>query len=273
MITKVKINNKKNSPIPHISDLTIFDKHNEFDFKPGINIIVGPNGSGKSTLLKLIERYLLIETDSQSFNNLSALFKIGCISESSFFDGVDVYSDYKLSSFRFVHMDELSKGRSDKWLSSIENFQASYMAMNSSTGEAVKVALMRLFQRMFSEKAELKFPLKDIEYNIEHGNPVWQDYAKRYKEYIEKHRIPFNRSDAEYTVFLDEPDRNLDIFNINEIYPILSQRKEHTQIVAVIHNPLLIYKLSKIDGINWIEMEEGYVNKIKNAIKTLIEWH
>lgn len=31
--------------------------------------------------------------------------------------------------------------------------------------------------------------------------------------------------------------------------------------IAIIHNPALIYKLSKLDCVNFIEMTEGYLNK------------
>lgn len=36
---------------------------------------------------------------------------------------------------------------------------------------------------------------------------------------------------------------------------------ESTQIIAIVHNPALIYKLSKLDCVNFIEMTEGYLNK------------
>lgn len=59
-----------------------------------------------------------------------------------------------------------------------------------------------------------------------------------------------------------EPDRNLDIDNIMDLYKVLSFHKPQTQIIAVIHNPALIYKLSKLDCVNFIEMTKGYLKKI-----------
>ena len=38
-----------------------------------------------------------------------------------------------------------------------------------------------------------------------------------------------------------------------------------TQLICVIHNPILIYKLSKLDYINFIELTEGYLNEIKEV--------
>lgn len=49
--------------------------------------------------------------------------------------------------------------------------------------------------------------------------------------------------------------------NIMQIYNVLSFHKPQTQIIAIVHNPALIYKLSKLDCVNFIEMTEGYLNK------------
>lgn len=57
-------------------------------------------------------------------------------------------------------------------------------------------------------------------------------------------------------------DRNLDIDNIMDLYKVLSFHKPQTQIIAVIHNPALIYKLSKLDHVNFIEMTKGYLKKV-----------
>ena len=42
-----------------------------------------------------------------------------------------------------------------------------------------------------------------------------------------------------------------------------------TQLICVIHNPILIYKLSKLDYINFIELTEGYLNEIKEVFNKL----
>lgn len=56
-------------------------------------------------------------------------------------------------------------------------------------------------------------------------------------------------------------ERVKDIDNIMQIYNVLSFHKPQTQIIAIIHNPALIYKLSKLDCVNFIEMTEGYLSK------------
>jgi hypothetical protein len=70
---------------------------------------------------------------------------------------------------------------------------------------------------------------------------------------------------------MDEPDRNLSIDNIDQIISILSYKKPNTQIIAVVHNPLIIYSLSKIDDkVNFIEMTKGYREKIIDKINDLV---
>lgn len=46
--------------------------------------------------------------------------------------------------------------------------------------------------------------------------------------------------DFEYTILMDEADRNLDVDNIMDLYNVLSFHKPQTQIIAVIHNPALV---------------------------------
>jgi ABC-type cobalamin/Fe3+-siderophores transport system ATPase subunit len=88
---------------------------------------------------------------------------------------------------------------------------------------------------------------------------------------VKEHRIKPIEEEKEITILMDEPDRNLSLDNIGHIKSILSFHKPQTQLIAVIHNPLLIYNLSKVKDINIIEMTEGYVHKVKSIIRTLIK--
>ena len=262
MITKIEIVDNTNTPLLYICDLNGFENGKTFEFKPGVNIIIGKNGSGKSTLLKLIEKYTLLDKDCHNQQLLSDLFKF---TGHKIKDGVRVYGDYKCSLFRLCHMDEMVQ--SDTALSSFENFGATYMSKHSSTGEGVIIALQTMFKKMFSANAKLLFPLNVIEDIAENSNDTWSERAKAYLEYVKNNTVDLK--EKEYTILIDEPDRNLDIENIKEIFCILGNRKENTQVIAVIHNPLLIYRLSKEKDVNFIEMEPGYLQKIKNEIDYL----
>ena len=51
---------------------------------------------------------------------------------------------------------------------------------------------------------------------------------------------------------------------------MLDFHKPHTQIIAVVHNPLLICALSKNPEVNFIEMTRGYVKNIRKMVKELV---
>ena len=260
MITKVVIKDNKNAPLHYLSDLSAFKNGKEYEFKSGVNIIVGKNGCGKTTLMKLIEKYCLVDKDECStgaYNgNISGLFALyGVNGFDAFYDGVDVYADYARNIFRLCHANER---QGEQVMEDFDTFTKFFTQIKSSTGEGVIVSLNSMFKRMFSEEANLTFDF----------DKVGERYPE-YGEYIKTHRIP-NELD-EITLLMDEPDRNLDIENIDQIKNILSFHKKHTQIIAVVHNPLLICALSKVPNVNFIEMTRGYVNKIKKLVKELIK--
>lgn len=168
-------------------------------------------------------------------------------------NGVDVYADFDKNTFRLCHKAEKSN---DDMMSSFSAFGEAFAQMHSSTGEGVSIALNSLFKRMFSADAKLKFDYDKV------GERV-----KTYGEYINSHRV---QSHNEWTIILDEPDRNLDIENIGQIKNILSFHKQNTQIIAVVHNPLLIYALSKKKKINFIELTPGYIDRVKKQINEIV---
>lgn len=255
MITEVYIKNNKNAPIRYLCDLENFKNGTRYTFKEGVNIIVGENGCGKTTLLNLIRHYLIVgktECDKGMFNgNINRL--MCALENTKMFDGVDVYADYERNTFRLCHTNEISNSGAMKDLNSFSTFVSQKTA---STGEGVSIALTSLFNMMFSKGAKLKFDYTQFD-------KLYPIYTK----YVSKHKIKGN----EWTILMDEPDRNLDINRIDEIKKVLSFHKEQTQIIAVVHNPLLIYSLTKNKEINFIEMTEGYIGKVCGIVDNLIK--
>ncbi len=255
MITKVVIRDNKKSPIGYLRELENFANGKEYIFKPGVNVVVGENGSGKTTLMKLIEAYLMVgysRCERGSYNsNVRRIFRYG----DKMSDGVDVYADYTKNTYRLSHSgervgEEAMRNRND--------FAALVEQNSSSTGEGVVVALNSLFNYMFGKDAELTFDYGQFK----------DGWTAPYYDYIEKHRVI---CDDEWTILMDEPDRNLSLENIGHIKVILSFHKPNTQIIAVVHNPLLIYVLSKKRCVNFIEMTDGYVDRVKKEINNLIK--
>lgn len=261
MVYKVAIKDNEKAPLHYLSDLDNFQNGMEYVFKPGVNLIVGENGCGKTTLMKLIQRYLLVGQQQCEEKNVAKLFEDYKLKNEEITDGVDVYADYATNIFRMAHPEEY-KGESGIGLQSFENFGTLGTMMHSSTGEGVTTAINTLWNLMFSGKASLSFPKLS----------GWRKerYAA-YMDYMKEHRIKPTEEEKEITILMDEPDRNLSLDNIKEIQGILSFHKPQTQLIVVIHNPLLIYSLSKVEDINIIEMTEGYVHKVKSIIRTLIK--
>lgn len=255
MVHKVKITNNKNSPIHYLPKLKAFKRSTEFIFKEGVNIIVGENGCGKTTLMNLIKKYLLVdftECNKGIFRgNINALYSN--LEHTELFDGVEVWADYHKNTFRLSHAGEKEQ---NKAVETLNDFGTMFSQKTSSTGEGVLIALNSLFKYIFSPEVKLTFDYEQFKKE----EPL-------YWKYIAQHQ----QEGKEYTILMDEPDRNLDLENIQQIRNILSFHKPETQIIAVIHNPLLIYSLSNNKEINFIEMTKNYISKVKKEIDLLIQ--
>ena len=139
---------------------------------------------------------------------------------------------------------------------------------DKSTGEKIKYEIYSLFELAFSNK-DIQFPIKEIIAQRDNSNDYWKERFNNLLKYYKSNSFTPTQDDFAYTFLIDEPDRNLDISNIDELYKVLSYQKEMTQLICVIHNPVLIYKLSKLDYINFIELTEGYLNEIKEVFNKL----
>lgn len=122
--------------------------------------------------------------------------------------------------------------------------------LRSITAKAQISAIGKFFDTVFSTR-DYKFP------DISDLNSELDIY---FKDHTIKAESPI------ITMLMDEPDRNLDLNNIKQLLNIFSYKKDDTQIIATIHNPLLIYKLK--DKVNIIDLTENYLNEIINFIKS-----
>ena len=260
MITSVKIKDNTKTPFEYVSDIEAFENGREFIFKPGVNVIIGENGSGKSTLLNIISMYALCEKSMCSEMPIEVLvFPPIFDDDDKVFDGIDISSDYAGKVFRLLSSTEMNK---DGILKNINNFDLYADSIKKSYGEKVVLSLESLFNLIFGQK-DYAFPIQDLVEYKKKSNAFWIKRIDSLLKYYKRNRITLTESSFEYTVLMDEPDRNLDIDNIMQIYNVLSFHKPQTQIIAIVHNPVLIYKLSKLDCVNFIEMTEGYLNKIR----------
>ena len=267
MIKSVIIDNNKNLPLKYSYKLESLKNGTRFDFTNGVNIIIGKNGSGKTTLLQNIASYLLCKHNYYSQLPNFAVFGEALKLNDLFNDnelkgGMKVKCDYAGVVYNYVPCYEKR-----------DNYDAYAIAnkmecANKSVGEKVKVELNSLFNIAFNNR-KVQFPIKELMSKRDSSNNLWKERFTNLLKYYKENSFVPTQDDFSFTFIIDEPDKNLDISNIDELYNVLSYQKEMTQLICVIHNPILIYKLSKLDYINFIELTDGYLEEIKNVFNKL----
>ena len=263
MIKSITIEDNKRLPLKYSYKLDSFKNGTEFNFINGINIIVGKNGSGKSTLLNNIASYLLCShsyySELPNFNTFGEVLKLDNLFEGTQLkDGMKIKCDYAGVIYNYTPSQQGSNNI---------NILSNYIECgNKSFGEKTKYEICALFDLAFSNK-NVQFPIKEIVIKRDSSNDYWKSRFNNLLKYYKENQL--DTEEFSYTFLIDEPDKNLDMENIEEIYKVLSYKKEMTQLICVIHNPILIYKLSKLDHVNWIELSNGYLGKIKKVFNEL----
>lgn len=267
MIESITITNNKDLPLQYSYKLDALKNGTKFNFINGINIIIGKNGSGKSTLLKNISYYLLCSSSYYSklpnFSTFGEALKIDDLfSNTELRDGMKIKCDYAGVVYNYIPYT--TQGMEFDSFACANRIECS----DKSIGEKTKYELYSLFNLAFSNR-DIQFPIKEIISQRDSSNDYWKDRFTSLLKYYKENAITVNPDEFSYTFLIDEPDKNLDVDNIDELYKVLSYQKEMTQLICVIHNPILIYKLSKLDYINFIELTGGYLDSIKDVFNNL----
>ena len=216
MIQEVFIKDPGNSTIKYLSKLKNFPEGRKFEFSPGVNIIVGPNGSGKTTLLKLLYDFTFTCYSPYSKTpNPSEQFSI--LEYEKFFkdengelkDGVQIKAYWAAMFFRYLPGSDLKPGSESK---SIGNLRLRVSSASSSTGEGTMEGIDYLFSEMFGRK-NYEFPLSELKRLKDSGDDYWAPRIENLLKYYKENNIEVTEKDFEFTVFMDEPDKNLDIEN------------------------------------------------------------
>jgi len=270
MIYSLEFKNKKKTPFNYIekgfSNDEKFILKKKYNFSEGINVLVGCNGSGKSTLLNLIKHYTLCGKSFSSDAGITSNMEFQqyfnfTTKKESLLDGVVITADYTNTFYNLRFIDNL---KSHNILEKFLNVGQYLNNQSLSDGEKNVAAIRLMLDEMFSGKNDGKFPVDQIKKNKDNTNDVWQNRCELLLGYYEKNHKDGNK----YTVIMDEPDRNLDLYNSKQIYGFLSKEREDTQIIAAIHNPTMIYKLSQLEHVNIIELTDGYVEDIVEFIES-----
>lgn len=231
MITSIRIDDNKKTPFKYIQKIKAFKNGSEFIFKPGVNVIVGKNGSGKSTLLNMISKYMLCEKKMCSELPSEALYFPDIFDDDKVLDGISIKSDYIGKVFHLLQQTEMRK---DDILDNINNLSLYMNVASRSSGEKNLHAMNSLFDFVFNQD-EYAFPIQKLMEFKKKSNEFWANRIDNLLKYYKDNHVVLMEKDFEYTILMDEPDRNLDIDNIMDLYKVLSFHKPQTQIIAVIH--------------------------------------
>ena len=238
---------------------------NGIQFNPYINILIGPNGSGKSTVLNLLN-YIFFCT--QSFESEYEVTSLG--SRTKLLDNLDIYpsvtikANYDRSVFHLYHMlfeNTIGEDLAFKNRSTVSQF----MNLKSrSHGQNMIDDVYRLLHILF-EKGRKFYTVNEL---IDAGIKDLKSFKEQNtaKDYYQANN---DTSGTKATIIMDEPDQGLDVLNIKEIYPILSDKRDDIQIIVSIHSPILIEMLSQLDYVNIIDLSGDYLKEIDDLFEII----
>lgn len=231
----------------------------EINFDKKLNIIIGKNGSGKSTLLNILSDLTLcslfgqpkLATDISLWDQIPIFFNDSGLVSNDYTRNTSysIINDYDAL---VTKVTELGKG--NNWLLNMYNFVNYYESKHESTGQSIIRDINRVSDL---HNDHFEFTKEDIFPNL-HCNDVYTKVYNNMRDLINEISVPTNPKIN--TILLDEPDRGLDIFSLKKIHKYLIEASKVSQVIVILHNPLLIKSLAPISNI--IELTEGYLDKI-----------
>ena len=171
-----------------------------------MNVIVGKNGSGKSTLLNMISKYMLCEKKMCSELPSEALYFSDIFDDDKVLDGISIKSDYIGKVFHLLQQTEMRK---DDILNNINNLSLYMNGASRSSGEKNLHAMNSLFDFVFNQD-EYAFPIQKLMEFKKKSNEFWANRIDNLLKYYKDNHVVLMEKDFEYTILMDEPDRNLD---------------------------------------------------------------
>ena len=235
----------------------------KINFENGLNIVIGNNGCGKTTLLKLItdlcfvrglSTHIFWDIVEKVYPNCDWIYK----DYNTIQDVVSISNNFDCPIFKIDSLaDKLSQNYNQ--IDNFKDFQQFWSERNMSKGQKTMSGLIwsvnSINEQMKNYSWRNMFP-KDYEKKV---NDTWATAYDMLYKYIDTHNNTTLEKRA--TILMDEPDEGLDINNLKVLKEFLLKARENTQVIAVLHNQLLIDSLS--DNANVIELSKDYLQQIR----------
>ena len=226
------------------------------EFKKGLNVVIGNNGSGKTTLINMLAEYTFCTKGSSQATEESVRHLMDF--DGHIKDGIIVKNNYNISTYKTILNHEKT---TEDTLGDFRSFASTFFSKQMSDGQKNLLSIKNVFGDMFNgEKNEFNKWFLDQKYN-----DLWGETIEGVKKYITENLV--EEDDPIYAVIMDEPDRNLDVENIGQLLTIFTNQKPNGQMIVTLHNPILIYKLSKLKDVNFIQLIDKYLDQIINLIE------
>lgn len=264
-------------------------KGKTFEFNPGVNIIVGANGSGKTSLLNIIrhltfcdELYYSSIADGRECWELHTRHAY----EGCFWHLTEMKARYTTSIF---NLRKASDFNPQDFAASMVNCSQLMRSNRRSEGQNVMDAV-KMMMIIFSKGEESlhgndksKSTEKDekgllphhyfkntvidiIEKSAKRDDEYWGAMYKTMLQYYKDNDIVSPDDKKQYkgfTFLMDEPDKGMDVFNVEQLYNFIVNCPKHYQHIVVLHNIGMIHKLQEWGNANFIEMSKGYLEKVE----------
>lgn len=263
MIKKIVFHDHKKTAINWWTKVPAFQPLKELEFSKGLNIIWGPNGCGKSTILRLIGKMFHAEQGHftlVSEDSLRNLFPFAPLSKEpeDLPKGAEFIHDGQgICFFDPAHRVGVSGGSFDWDVLEGDEGQKNFSLLlaKGSSGQMTLAVLQQIFETTTKkDKLEPKFKI-----NKKYLNDLWCNRV----DCAEKFFKP-SCDLGPITYLLDEPDRSLDIPNQKKLWEVLA-KISRLQLIVASHSMFAV----NIPGAKYIELNEGYLNKCREAISSL----